>query len=196
MPDGLLERQRQAFLEGGQFEERAEEAADAAELLRQINLLASQLGISPEAAEAFILASTAGAPAAVLNRLLGTGSGAAGDGAGIALGYAQLAETQRQNAYDRVADRLRLLQSTDQLLDARRENALAALLQAAPLMVAPGTEFTPGFEPGGPAMQLSNLIGANLYLSGAYLGDNIRPEWLPKEYTIKNGACNIHKSGN
>jgi hypothetical protein len=71
-------------------------------------------------------------------------------------------ENMRQGAFDRVQDRLRLLQATDQLLDARRENAMSALLQAAPLMVAPGTEFAPGFEPDGPAMQLSNLIGANL----------------------------------
>ena len=71
-------------------------------------------------------------------------------------------ENMRQGAFDRVQDRLRLLQATDQLLDARRENAMSALLEAAPLMVQPGTEFTPGFEPGGPAMQLSGLIGANL----------------------------------
>jgi hypothetical protein len=71
-------------------------------------------------------------------------------------------EMQRQGAFDRVTDRLKLLQATDQLVDARRENAMSALLQAAPLMVAPGTEFSPGFEPGGPAMQLSDLIGANL----------------------------------
>lgn len=71
-------------------------------------------------------------------------------------------ENQRQGAYDRVVDRLRLLQATDELQDARRENAMSALIQAAPLLVAPGTQFSPGFEPGGPAMQLSALVGGNV----------------------------------
>jgi len=113
------------------------------------------LGISPEAAEELIRND-------LLRQLLPEERGPGGSSASVALGYAQLAETQRQNAYERVSDRIRLLAATDDLQEARRENAMSALLQAAPLLVAPGTEYSPGFEPGGPAMQLSNLIGANM----------------------------------
>lgn len=137
---------------------------DQIELLRQINLIAEQFGLSAEAAAALLTASAGGILSETQAGKLLLGESAAGTagGASDALGYAQLAETQRQNAYERVSDRLRLLMATDQLQDARRENAMSALLQAAPLLVNPGTEFAPGFEPGGPAMQLSNLIGANV----------------------------------
>ena len=135
------------------------------ELLQQINLLADQFGLTPEGAAALLTATQGDllTREQAGNILLGidTGGGT-GAGAGNALGYAQLAETQRNNAFNRVYDKIRLLSATDDLQEARRENVMAAMLEAAPMMVNPGTEFTPGFEPGGPAMQLSNLIGANL----------------------------------
>lgn len=144
---------------------------DQLELLRQINLIAEQFGLSAEGAAALITASAGGLlsesqAGQVLLGLDGDGGGAAASSAASMLAanasMMNAQENMRQGAFDRVADRLRLLQATDQLQDARRENAMAALIQAAPLLVAPGTEFSPGFEPGGPAMQLSNLIGANL----------------------------------
>ena len=114
-------------------------ANEALDIVRN-NMLRSVLPEDPSAATGSSAASMMGAQASMMN--------------------AQ--ENQRQGAFDRVQDRLRLLQATDQLLDARRENAMSALLQAAPLMVPEGTEFAPGFEPGGPAMRLSDMIGANL----------------------------------
>ncbi len=133
------------------------------ELLQQINFIADQFGLSPEAVMALYAASSGGllTTGAATDILLGIEPGGAG-GAGNALGFAQLAETQRNNAFNRVYDKIRLLSATDDLQESRRENVMSAMLEAAPLMVNPGTEFTPGFEPGGPAMQLSNLIGANL----------------------------------
>ena len=112
---------------------------EALNIVRE-NMLRSVLPEEPTAPAASSAASMLGAQASMMN----------------------VQENMRQGAFDRVQDRLRLLQATDQLLDARRENAMSALIQAAPLMVQPGTEFAPGFEPGGPSMQLSNLIGANL----------------------------------
>lgn len=132
-------------------------------ILEQINLLADQFVLSPEGVQAILTATQGG----ILSEtqagrfLLGDDDGGGG-GASNALGFAQLAETQRQNAFDRVTDKIRLLSATDDLQESRRENAMFALLDAAPLLVNPGTEFTPGFEPGGVAIQLSNLIGANL----------------------------------
>lgn len=110
------------------------------------------LGLSQDAATELVRAD-------MINQLTPRDTGT---GASSALGFAQLAETQKNNAFNRVQDKLRLLMATDDLQESRRENVIFALLEAAPLMVAPGTEFSPGFEPGGPAMQLSNLIGANL----------------------------------
>ena len=75
-------------------------------------------------------------------------------------------ELQRQQAgteaQNRVQSQLELLQVTDQLADARRKAAVEALLAAAPFMVNPGPQFTPGFEPGGPGQQLGSLLGANV----------------------------------
>ena len=137
------------------------------ELLAQINIIADQFGLTPEAAQALVLSAQAGIlSSSQAGKLLlgveGDPGGGGGGGVDNALGFAQLAETQRQNAFDRVTDKIRLLSATDDLQESRRENAMFALLQAAPLLVNPGTEFTPGFEPGGVAIQLSNLIGANL----------------------------------
>ena len=116
------------------------------------------LGISPESATDLIRANLLEQFAP--DETARTGSASALLSAQSSMLNAQ--ENMRQGAYDRVADRLRLLQATDQLQDARRENAMAALIQAAPLLVAPGTEFSPGFEPGGPAQQLSALVGGNV----------------------------------
>lgn len=75
-------------------------------------------------------------------------------------------ENQRQQAatqaQDRVGQKLELLQMTDQLADLRREAAVNALIQAAPFMVNPGQQFTPGFEPGGVGQRLGGLLGANV----------------------------------
>ena len=82
-----------------------------------------------------------------------------GGGAGNAVGFAQLAETQKQNAFNRARDRMMLMQATDQLADARRESAMNAMIAAAPFMVDPGMEFFPGGEPGGLAVQLGARLG-------------------------------------
>ncbi len=82
-----------------------------------------------------------------------------GAGAGNALGFAQLAESQRQNAFNRARDRMALMQATDQLADARRESAIDAMIAAAPFMIDPGMEFFPGEEPGGLGAQLDQRLG-------------------------------------
>ncbi len=75
-------------------------------------------------------------------------------------------ENQRQQAasqaMDRVTSMFDLLQTTDQLADARRQNAVQALIQAAPFMVDPSQQFAPGFEPGGVGEVLGGLLGANV----------------------------------
>ena len=68
-------------------------------------------------------------------------------------------ENQRESAFGRAVDRMRLMQATDQLLDARRESAMDAAIAALPFMVPEGTEFFPGEEPGGLGSQLDILLG-------------------------------------
>ncbi len=80
-------------------------------------------------------------------------------GAGNALGFAQLEEIKKQGTFDRARDRMRLLQATDELLDARRESAIDAMIAAAPFMIDPGMEFFPGEEPGGLGAQLDQRLG-------------------------------------
>jgi hypothetical protein len=75
---------------------------------------------------------------------------------------ALLQEQAKTQAFSRARDRMLLMQATDQLLDARRESAMDAMIAAAPFMVAPGTEFTPGLEPGGAGVELGQLLGANV----------------------------------
>ncbi len=131
------------------------------ELLQQINIIAAEFGISAETALA-ILTARQGGPLTERDAsdiLLGIDPSVTTGGASNALGFAQLAETQRQNAFDRVTDKIRLLSATDDLQESRRENVMFAMLEAAPLMVNPGTEFQPGFEPGGAATRLSDLLG-------------------------------------
>lgn len=75
-------------------------------------------------------------------------------------------ENQRQQAASQAMDRVKgmfdLLQTTDQLADARRQNAVQALISAAPFMVDPSQQFAPGFEPGGVGEVLGGLLGANV----------------------------------
>ncbi len=75
-------------------------------------------------------------------------------------------ENQRQQAQstamERVTSMFDLLQTTDQLADARRQNAVQALISAAPFMVDPSQQFSPGFEPGGVGEILGGLLGANV----------------------------------
>ncbi len=75
---------------------------------------------------------------------------------------AALAEQTRSEAMSRVSTMFDLLQTTDQLADARRQIAVQSLIQAAPFLAPPGAEFSPGFEPGGLGEVLGNLLGANV----------------------------------
>ena len=81
---------------------------------------------------------------------------------GRAMDQATFQETQRQNAHERVSDRLRLLQATDQLLDERRRGAISAMIEAAPFFVGPEQRFMPGLEPGGVGQTLGGLLGADV----------------------------------
>ena len=75
-------------------------------------------------------------------------------------------ENQRQQAasqaQDRVTSMFELLQTTDQLADARREIAVQSLISALPFLVNPGEQSTPGFEPFGAAERLGSLLGADI----------------------------------
>lgn len=78
------------------------------------------------------------------------------------LAQGQFQENKRQNQFERVRDKIQLLQTTDQLRDARREAAVNALINTLPYMVAPGTQYTPGLEPFGAGSALGGLLGANV----------------------------------
>ncbi len=82
-------------------------------------------------------------------------------------------------AFNRARDKWDLLQATDQLADARRQAATAALTELLPFMVSPGTQFTPGFEPGGVGPELGNLLGAN-----------VPPQRLPTTEVPLSGLAN------
>lgn len=202
---GGLSEEDIAFL--GELNALAGEMGLSPELIQQIAVISRQSGKSPQAVWSAILSSEQGlASASQIGELLfADEAGGAGGGSSAASMLAANAsmmnaqENMRQGAYDRVQDRLRLLQATDQLLDARRENAMSALIQAAPLMVAPGTEFAPGFEPGGPAMRLSNMIGAGLQPQpmptaelplGDYLAEerSVTPEMINRDLLALTGG--------
>lgn len=179
MPEvDALEAQRNAFQQS--FTENPD-ALDQIELMRQINLLADQLGMTPEAAQTLLLLGQSGLPASTVNQLLGLTDGDGDGGTGRTMFPEELAllreqaeterfmrdfrnrqlqEEQKQSAFERASNRIQLLQTTEQLTQERRENATAALLNALPYAVQPGTQYAPGFEPAGAAAQLSALVGA------------------------------------
>ena len=74
----------------------------------------------------------------------------------------QAEEEKKQNAFERVRDKQTLLQTTQQLADARREAVVQAMLQAAPFMVSESTRYTPGLEPSGAGSQLGRMLGVNV----------------------------------
>lgn len=75
----------------------------------------------------------------------------------------QLLEQQSAtSAFSRARDKFVLMQTADQLADARREAATEALIAALPFMVNAGQQFTPGFEPGGAGPALGSLLGADV----------------------------------
>ncbi len=55
-----------------------------------------------------------------------------------ALGKAEFQESQRQNTIENAMNRMQLMQTTDELADARRENAMTAMQAALPFMTSPG----------------------------------------------------------
>ena len=62
----------------------------------------------------------------------------------------------------RVTTMFELLQTTDQLADARRQIAVQSLSDGTAFLVNPGPQFTPGFEPFGAAEQLGSVLGADV----------------------------------
>lgn len=73
----------------------------------------------------------------------------------------QFQEQLKQNEFNRAADKMTIAQTTQQLADARRENAVDAMLRAAPFMTQPGTTF-PHRAEGGPGQALGQLLGVNV----------------------------------
>lgn len=98
---------------------------DQLELLRQINLIATQFGVSGEAAAALLTAQAGGllSESQAGELLLGgrDGGGAGGVG-GSAAPLMNALENQRQGAYAREADRIRLQQAAQRIEDERRSS--------------------------------------------------------------------------
>jgi len=102
----------------------------------------------------------------------GGGGGYGGGGYDNSLGWAQLAEQQRQNEWER---QFRAEQEKQRILETQRTlamtganiqsgaaaDAMSLALQAALYAVPQGAQYYPGFEPGGPVAQLYQMSGAN-----------------------------------
>lgn len=78
------------------------------------------------------------------------------------LNLASFMENLRELAFGRIKDKMELLQDVDSIRDARRANAMSALIDAAPLLIPPGQKFFPGFGPGGIGDVLGGKLGANI----------------------------------